>query len=31
MKTMIVTVVTLMRLTYEDNDCDGVDTDGADV
>ena len=31
MKTMIVMVLTLMGLTYEDNDCDGGDNDEADV
>ena len=31
MKTVIVMVVTLMMLTYEDCDCDGGDTDDSDV
>ena len=31
MKTVIVMVVTLMMLTYEDNYCDGGDTDDSDV
>ena len=31
MNTVIALVVTLMMLTYEDSDCDGGDTDDADV